>query len=581
VPVSQNGNLLAGGRRRTFLGRSVIGRNQCLRLHLHLHTNTTMSVLFSIHDSGTGTTQTLAVAAMLAVILALCALVRNHLLLLSQQPEAEVRKLTGEKCSSSPPVRHLTPNLGVVVIGGGIAGMVAALELARRGVNSALVEAADKLGGNSARASSGIVATGTKAQRTAGVQDSTEMLFGDTMRGAGGANHPNVNPHLVKKLAIGSSWVLDYLRELSGGILPQFDTVVKCGGHRVARVHRPSVPGKNVGRIIVDALRATVEKEPKIRVITSATIMNVSRCSDGVMMSATLIHKNSKGRVTLGFQSVRFSCLVVTTGGFADDGNALRKWAPEVWHKVASPDGRTHATTCGGQTTIGTWTAGSRRLMDDLRASMRAKMVSLDQVQIHPTSLHLPGSAQRGGHRMLVPEAFRGCGGVLLSENGRRFVDELETRDVVTAAIRELPGKWAWLLVNEKQLRDKGLGDYIDFFAKLGGARIGTSPAALLGLEHLPPSTRGTLSARQKGIEKISWVAMQVEPAAHYTMGGFAIDEWARVKSEDGSAVWGLFAAGEATGGVHGRNRIAGNSLLECIVFGRAAAVSAAKRCPL
>ncbi len=118
------------------------------------------------------------------------------------------------------------------------------------------------------------------------------MLFDDTMRGAGGENHPNVNPHLVRKLAIGSSWVLDYLRELSGGILPPFDTVVKCGGHRVARVHRPSVPGKNVGRIIVDALMAAVKNETKIRVITGATITNVSRYPNGVMMSATLIHKN-------------------------------------------------------------------------------------------------------------------------------------------------------------------------------------------------------------------------------------------------------------------------------------------------
>ncbi len=121
-----------------------------------------MSALLSVHDSGTSTMQDLAVMAVVIVILALYALARHQSS--SQEPKVGTGKLVGAKSTSSH-FDCLTPNLGVVVVGGGIAGMIAALELARRGVQSALVEAADKLGGNSARASSGIVATGTKAQR--------------------------------------------------------------------------------------------------------------------------------------------------------------------------------------------------------------------------------------------------------------------------------------------------------------------------------------------------------------------------------------------------------------------------------
>lgn len=70
---------------------------------------------------------------------------------------------------------------------------------------------------------------------------------------------------------------------------------------------------------------------------------------------------------------------------------------------------------------------------------------------------------------------------------------------------------------------------------------------------------------------------LQVTPAVHYCMGGVAIDSDARVLDNENKAIPGLFAAGEVTGGVHGANRLGGNSLLECVVYGRTAGTNAAR----
>ncbi len=75
------------------------------------------------------------------------------------------------------------------------------------------------------------------------------------------------------------------------------------------------------------------------------------------------------------------------------------------------------------------------------------------------------------------------------------------------------------------------------------------------------------------------WYVARITPVVHYTMGGVAVDERARVLREDGEVIEGLYAAGEAAGGVHGGNRLGGNSLLECAVFGRVAGLEAGGFC--
>ena len=155
-----------------------------------------------------------------------------------------------------------------------------------------------------------------------------------------------------------------------------------------------------------------------------------------------------------------------------------------------------------------------------------AAVADLEFVQFHPTAL--------AGNGLLLSEALRGEGALLLDERGERFTDELAPRDVVARAI---------------DARGTALLD-------LRAIDRGRFPALMSALA-LAASTRGAIRSRSR-------------PAAHYTMGGIVTD------LEGRTDVPGLYAAGEcACTGVHGANRLASNSLLECLVFGRRAALAA------
>ena len=165
------------------------------------------------------------------------------------------------------------------------------------------------------------------------------------------------------------------------------------------------------------------------------------------------------------------------------------------------------------------------------------RLEHLDYVQIHPTTLY----SKKPGRRFLISESVRGEGAILLDKNGRRFTDELQPRDVVTAAIR-------------KQMEKDGT-DHV----WLSMERIDKDTI----LRHFPNIYEHCL---EEGYDVTKdWIP--VVPAQHYFMGGIWVDSDSRTSMEH------LFAAGETScNGVHGANRLASNSLLESMVFaGRAA----------
>lgn len=165
----------------------------------------------------------------------------------------------------------------------------------------------------------------------------------------------------------------------------------------------------------------------------------------------------------------------------------------------------------------------------------------LDYVQIHPTGLY----SQRPGRTFLISESCRGEGAVLLNQAGERFVDELQPRDVVAAAIRE-------------QMRADGSEHEWLSFAPVDPAVV---------REHF-------VNIRQRCLEEgrdILDESIPVVPTQHYFMGGVRVDR------DSATAMPHLYAAGETScNGVHGRNRLASNSLLEALVFARRAAYNIA-----
>jgi L-aspartate oxidase len=177
-----------------------------------------------------------------------------------------------------------------------------------------------------------------------------------------------------------------------------------------------------------------------------------------------------------------------------------------------------------------------------LAAAAGADLADLEFCQFHPTALTLPGSRFDG---LLITEAVRGEGAALLDASGRRFTDELAPRDAVTAAI-------------------------LDRIDADGGNSV------RLDLRELDPARFPNVfaSLREAGLDPHA-EPVPVAPAAHYTMGGIAVDLDGR------SSLPGLLAVGESScTGLHGANRLASNSLSECFVFGARAARAALEEKP-
>jgi len=241
-------------------------------------------------------------------------------------------------------------------------------------------------------------------------------------------------------------------------------------------------------------------------------------------------------RLVEDFAMVDLLCSGNVCHGVVGFGEGLGEWAVEADYTVLATGG------VGGLFERSTNYA--HLTGDAIALGMRhgVKMRDLDYVQIHPTTLYTPEQ----GRAFLISESVRGEGGVLLGANGERFVDELLPRDAVTAAIRaqmELEGTpHVWLSLAAIP-RDDIMG-------------------------HFPHIYRHCL---ERGYD-VTREPIPVVPAQHYFMGGIAVDHCGATSMER------LYAAGEtACNGVHGKNRLASNSLLESLVFAQRAAWSIAR----
>jgi succinate dehydrogenase/fumarate reductase flavoprotein subunit len=235
-----------------------------------------------------------------------------------------------------------------------------------------------------------------------------------------------------------------------------------------------------------------------------------------------------------------------------------------------------------------------------LATSLGAATRDMDKVQIHPTGWVDP-TDPTNPTKILAAELMRGVGGILIDDSGKRFCNELGTRAYVTNQMLKhdkdfaTTGTWnratavpTFFLV----LASSAAADakrHVDLYSHKGLLTRVEGVDALshhMGIDSktIVATLREYQSAASKGvdsfgktsfrgvpaddIEKEIFFVGKVSPVLHYCMGGIKIDKEGNVIRENGTTIEGLHAAGEVTGGVHGNNRLAGNSLLECTVFG-------------
>ena len=196
---------------------------------------------------------------------------------------------------------------------------------------------------------------------------------------------------------------------------------------------------------------------------------------------------------------------------------------------------------------------------------------------------------------LLVSESVRSMGGILVNAEGKRFCNDMSTRDAVSNAELEQPGAYAYIIFDQRIVNDlKSCEKYIK-----NGLTVSSDSyeglAKEMGLEGEAASnfveTMNTWNAsvaagedaefgRSNGMDgdlsTAPYYAIKIAPGIHHTMGGLKINTETEVLDTNGTAIPGLYAAGETTGGVHGGNRIGGNAVCDFVVFGRIAGKNAA-----
>ncbi|MBP3399788.1 MAG: flavocytochrome c [Erysipelotrichaceae bacterium] len=451
-------------------------------------------------------------------------------------------------------VENVVETTDVVVVGAGGAGMTAAITLAEEGYEVILVEKAAAVGGNTSRATGGMNAAETHYQAEQNIEDSVEVMIEDTMTGGHNIN----NRDLVTVLAQNSAAGIDWLDSIGANLV----SIKFAGGATNMRSHRPvDENGKviAVGTYLVEKLKAAVDSYKNIEVIYNTEVTEIMMIN-GIATGVKAVSEAAE-------YTIHSATVIVTTGGYGGNMDIITQYRPDLEGYVS-----TNAPTIEGDAIAFLSAAG-------------ANMIDMEQIQIHPTVIQTDG--------YLISESLRGDGAILVNAEGKRFINELLTRDVVSAGVIEQPGSYAWLIVDQEMYdASKVVQGYVSNGYMIKGETLEALASAMdVDVNNLtatltnwpsyvangtdPDFGREGLAETNYDLKEGPWYAAKIAPGIHHCMGGVEINTSAQVISTEGSVIPGLYAAGEVTGGVHGGNRLGGNAVTDIIVFGRIAGASA------
>jgi fumarate reductase flavoprotein subunit len=434
----------------------------------------------------------------------------------------------------------------IVIIGAGGAGLSAAKAAADAGAKVIVLEKMAFVGGNTNYATGGLNAAFTDQQKAKGIEDSVEQYFEDTMKGGKNLN----NPELVKVLTEKSKDNVNWLTSLGADL----SDVGFLGGSTNSRTHRPT-GGASIGAHIVSVLDKVAEEVADIR--TGSKVVAIT--ADGGVVNGVDVETAD------GIYHITAKAVIIASGGFGSSPEKIVQFKPSL-----KGFGTTNHPGATGDAL-------------ELVKPLNVALVDMEQIQTHPTVVPVKNT--------MITEAVRGNGAIMVNREAKRFVSELQTRDVVSDAELAQTGQTVFLCF------DQGVRESLKAIEHYAASGLLTEAGSIAELASALDLDGDALQATidtyngyvdsgsdpdfgradlPRKIENPPFYMVEVGPAVHHTMGGLKIDTDTKVINESGEWVTGLFAAGEVTGGVHGANRLGGNAMADITIYGRIAGTQAA-----
>ena len=451
----------------------------------------------------------------------------------------------------------------VLIIGSGFAGLAAACEAANAGADCIVLEKMTYFGGNSALAGGVFCSWDSRLklhQKLKPGEDSWQLQMEDIMKGGKEKSIPQLVEIMVKNAPAALDFLLDAGINFKEALLLQ-------GGHSVARGHQIAISAKKTLRILKEKAEAI-----GVKVLVGAKVTRIIR--DGANGPVTCVEMtDAQGTHTI----LARRAVIIASGGFARDMGLRLKYDKTL-----------------GEGTLCSNHRGATGEMISLAQDIGADTLHMEYIQLFPCANPKTGAVDKWALACYVGPGF---GIIYVDKYGKRFVNELAGRDDVTGAQLNSGGAPTYSILDSRIADAMKMQDKVRKNGERFGRMIhGETIDELEQILKMPKGNlAGTIQRRNSFIKQGNdpefgtpvkksmlplaegpFYAIPQWPSIHYTMGGLRIDGDARVLDASGKPVPRLFAAGEVCGGIHGANRLGGNALTECVVYGRIAGKNAA-----
>lgn len=444
----------------------------------------------------------------------------------------------------------------VVVIGAGGAGFSAAIEAKQAGASVVLLEKMPTVGGNTLISGGEMNAPDNWVQRALGIDDDTaDLFYEDTLKGGDHLGSPEMVRILADNALASAEWLRD---EIKVEFLP--DNLFQFGGHSRKRA---LIPVGHTGAELITKLKAKTDAD-KITIKTNMKAESLLTNDQGKVTGVTAT-SGSGDKITFHANKG----VVLATGGFGSNVEMRKKYNPELDEKYMSTD-----------------TPGSTGDGIVMAEAIGAKLTNMQNIQTYPIC-----NPETGVISLVADSRFDGA--ILINQEGKRFVEELERRDVISKAILAQTGGYTYQFWNQEiadiskthevhkdeydQLIKQGLlykADTVEDAANFFKIDVAELKATMKKVNEFA-KTGNDLDfhhrAGLKSLENGPYYIQKAVPSVHHTMGGLVIDEKTHVLNDKGAIIPGLYAAGEVTGVIHGSNRLGGNAIADIFTFGRIA----------